>query len=103
MTEQECTPKFKPGDWFWERNKCASLRGDGALMYYSGEGCVETILPECVIPDSPALPAVARWLAEHGAEPLSLAVEDALNSHPYVPSHVPALRALIAALTTEGV
>lgn len=54
------------------------------------------------IPDHPALPAVARWLAEHGAEPLSLSVEDALNSHPYAPSHVDALRALLAALTAEG-
>jgi len=54
------------------------------------------------IPHTEALPAVARWLAEHGADELRKLVEWDLNNQVLRDEARNRLRALLAALMTEA-
>lgn len=131
MTSPECTPKI--GD----QVMCGPLTvADGPYVFggvYVRECdavdptfCSDTVMLSTVYPWHEALPAVARWLAEHGDSSLTglyfpdewvdwlgdrvdLAKEDGASIEDQAfYDHIklvvmPALRALIAALTTEGV
>ena len=119
MTDQECTPKFNLGDRVWiGPGRVSWIKGPDSHPSVDLSLYAATCKQDELIPDHPALPAVARWLAEHGGalrygqhtpgdwldvvEATFDEQDDAVDRLMLAESVMPALRALIAALT-EGV
>jgi len=103
---------MKAGDKVWAVTTVVSIEPNGVIY-----GDWDMHDPACVIPHTEALPAVARWLAEHGdalrygqhtpgdwldVVEATFDEQDDLVDRMVLLEHVaPALRALLAALTTE--
>jgi len=87
---------MKAGDKVWAVTTVVSVEPNGVIY-----GDWDMHDPACVIPDHPALPKVAAWLAEHGADELRKLVEWDLNNQVLRDEARNRLRALLAALTTE--
>jgi hypothetical protein len=99
---------MKAGDKVWVRVTFEGTEPDGMERFYH-QPCGDDLAP-----DSPALPAVARWLAEHGdalrygqhtpgdwLDVVEAAFDDQVDGVALVDVVMPALRALLAALTEE--
>ena len=100
---------MKAGDKVWAVTTVVSIEPNGVIY-----GDWDMHDPACVIPHTEALPAVARWLAEHGdalrygqhtpgdwLDVVEAAFDDQVDGVTLVDVVMPALRALLAALTTE--
>lgn len=102
---------MKAGDKVWVRVTFEGTEPDGMERFYH-QPCGDGLAP-----DHPALPAVARWIADHGSalrygqhtpgdwldvvEATFDEQDDAVDRLMLQEQVVPALRALLAALTTE--
>ena len=92
---------MKAGDQGWVFGTVDRVFNDGTFIVSASGICEEQDL----LPDHPALPAVARWIAEHGISRDEL-IDIAEAAIPEFPGEqdariTTALRALLAALTTE--